>query len=417
MYAPAIDAAHLRATALTIDEREPTPMKKLLQLALVTTTALALAATALPAAAQGPPDKRSQIKFDQRVFTVWEQAGEAVIGVERSKGEDGPVIVSYRTEDGSAVEGEDYLAASGVLTWGDGDGERKTFVVTLLQDDGFEVRETVELKLEILEGDAELHPGKGSAVLKIMDANEDNPGKVDDDSPGRFEFARDEFQALEDDGSARVTVVRHRGSAGEVSVAASTMDDGATAGEDYTATEAILSWGDGESGARSFEVPILQDDVEEGNEGVLLSLADATGGAEIDDGDGVADLLIVDDDGSTEACVEDDDTLCLADDRFRVEVVWRTRDGNSGPGLVEPAGDLSGLVWFFNQDNKEMLVKVLDACAPFDTYWVFFAALTNVDFTVTVTDTVTGVVKEYSNPAGQAAEPVQDTFTFATCGS
>jgi len=392
-------------------------MKKLQQLAAFTTTAIALCLTASPAAAMGPPSGGSQIKFDQRVFTVWEEAGEVVIGVERSKGEDGAVVVSYRTADGSATEGEDYLAASGVLTWGDGDGERKTFVVTLLQDDEFEVRETVELELEILEGDAELHPGQGSAVLKIMDSNEDNPGKVDNDSPGRLEFARDGFQALESDGAARITVVRHGGSLGAVSVVASTMDDGATAGEDYAATEAALSWGDGESGARSFEVPVLEDDVEEGNEGVLLVLSDVTGGATIDDGDGMADLLIVDDDGSTEACVEDGDTLCLAGDRFQVEVVWRTQDGNSGPGLVEPAGDKSGLVWFFNQDNKEMLVKVLDACPAFDTYWVFFAALTNVDFTVTVTDTVTGVVKEYSNPAGQAAEPVQDTFTFATCGS
>jgi hypothetical protein len=37
------------------------------------------------------------------------------------------------------------------------------------------------------------------------------------------------------------------------------------------------------------------------------------------------------------------------------------------------------------------------------------------DFTVTVTDTATGVVKQYVNPLGQAAAPVQDTFTFAGC--
>ena len=392
-------------------------MKKFLHLLSITTTAFVFLIASSPASAQGRSDKQSEIKFDQRVFTVWEESGEVVIGVERSKGEDGPVVVSYRTEDGSATEGEDYLAATGILTWGDGDGETKTFVVTLLQDDEFEVRETVDLHLEILEGDATLHPGKGSAILKIMDSNEDNPGKVNDDSPGRLEFVRDSFQALESDGAARITVVRHDGSLGAVSVVASTTDDGATAGDDYDATTANLSWGDGESGARSFEVPVLQDDVEEGNEGVMLALSDVTGDAKIDDSDGIADLLIVDDDGSTEACVEDADTLCLAAGRFQVEVVWRTQDGDTGPGLVEPAGDKSGLVWFFNEDNKEMLVKVLDACAPFDTYWVFFAALTNVDFTVTVTDTVTGVVKEYTNPAGQAAEPVQDTFTFATCGA
>jgi hypothetical protein len=72
----------------------------------------------------------------------------------------------------------------------------------------------------------------------------------------------------------------------------------------------------------------------------------------------------------------------------------------------------SAVVWFFNVDNKEMLIKVIDACS-LGNYWVFFAATTNVDFTVEVTDTATGVVKEYKNPANNPAAPVQDTFTFA----
>ena len=57
-------------------------------------------------------------------------------------------------------------------------------------------------------------------------------------------------------------------------------------------------------------------------------------------------------------------------------------------------------------------IKVLDACDTFEAYWVFFAATTNVDFTVKVTDTETGLVKEYTNTGGNAADPVQDTFTF-----
>jgi hypothetical protein len=46
---------------------------------------------------------------------------------------------------------------------------------------------------------------------------------------------------------------------------------------------------------------------------------------------------------------------------------------------------------------------------------VFFAATTNVDSTLTVTDTVSGVSKSYNNLLGRAALPVQDTFTFQTC--
>ena len=43
-----------------------------------------------------------------------------------------------------------------------------------------------------------------------------------------------------------------------------------------------------------------------------------------------------------------------------------------------------------------------------NAHWVFFAATTNVDFTLTVTDTQTGVSRQYRNPYGQAADPVQD---------
>jgi len=63
-----------------------------------------------------------------------------------------------------------------------------------------------------------------------------------------------------------------------------------------------------------------------------------------------------------------------------------------------------------------MLVKVLDACATaFNSYWVFAAATTNVEFTLTVTDTQAGKVKTYFNPLGTPAPPIQDTAAFATC--
>src|SRR5262249_59342682 len=48
-----------------------------------------------------------------------------------------------------------------------------------------------------------------------------------------------------------------------------------------------------------------------------------------------------------------------------------------------------------------------------DHFWVFYGALSNVEYTLTVTDTVTGVVKTYQNPAGLFAS-VGDTLAFGT---
>ena len=62
-----------------------------------------------------------------------------------------------------------------------------------------------------------------------------------------------------------------------------------------------------------------------------------------------------------------------------------------------------------------MLIKVLDGCEINNHFWVFFAAATNVEYTVTVTDTESGDVQTYFNPLGNVAEAVTDTVAFATC--
>jgi fibronectin type III domain protein len=112
-------------------------------------------------------------------------------------------------------------------------------------------------------------------------------------------------------------------------------------------------------------------------------------------------------------CVADEHTLCLNGGRFRVQVVWETGGGSSGPASVVPvSSDDSGLLWFFAADNWEMLIKVLDGCAVNGNYWVFFAATTNVQLTITVTDTQTGRVKTYVNPQGVSAATVTDTKAF-----
>ncbi len=109
-------------------------------------------------------------------------------------------------------------------------------------------------------------------------------------------------------------------------------------------------------------------------------------------------------------------SLCLNDSRYELTVQWRTRDGGTGVGTAVAGGtEDSGLIWFFNQDNWEMLVKVLDGCAVNGHMWVFSAATTNVEYTLTVRDTVTGAVKEYFNPLGSSAAAVTDTLAFESC--
>lgn len=129
------------------------------------------------------------------------------------------------------------------------------------------------------------------------------------------------------------------------------------------------------------------------------------------DFDGVGDAC----ESTSTLCVSSDTTLCLNHDRFKVEAEWRTRDGNRGAGQAIRLTPDSGFFWFFGPDNVEVVVKVLDACSFNARYWVFGAGLTNVEVTLRVTDTRSGIVKTYNNPQGTPFQPLQDTNAFSTC--
>jgi polysaccharide biosynthesis protein PslG len=101
------------------------------------------------------------------------------------------------------------------------------------------------------------------------------------------------------------------------------------------------------------------------------------------------------------ACVADVDTLCLQDGRFAVEVDWSVpRDGSHGKGRKVNTTNQSGYFWFFDADNLELVVKVLDGRAVNGRFWVFYGALSDVEYWVRVTDTQSGKARQYHNVPG-----------------
>jgi len=229
--------------------------------------------------------------------------------------------------------------------------------------------------------------------------------------PGDLAFSAATYTAAEGAGEATIEVIRRNGVTGPVSVDYQATAGTATAGADFTPVSGTLTFADGDGGPRSFTIPLLDDDEEEDPETVELRLMDPTGGAGLVD-PRTAVLTVGDD----EPCTPDLRTLCLNDERFRLRVSWRDFEDGTGEGTALPFGtDDSGLFWFFDDDNWEMLVKVIDGCGFNGHYWLFSAATTNVEYTLTVTDTLTGEVATYTNPLGVRADAITDTEAFATC--
>jgi len=99
------------------------------------------------------------------------------------------------------------------------------------------------------------------------------------------------------------------------------------------------------------------------------------------------------------SCVPGPQLLCLLGSRFQVRTRWSLPNA-SGFGTAVPESDQTGAFWFFDPANLELLVKVLDGRALTGHFWVFYGALSNVEYWVTVTDTATGTLKRYHNPPG-----------------
>jgi predicted outer membrane repeat protein len=111
-----------------------------------------------------------------------------------------------------------------------------------------------------------------------------------------------------------------------------------------------------------------------------------------------------------------DPILCLASARFHIQVQWDLPTGESGDGHPIALSDDTGTFWFFDPANVELVVKIVDGRALNGCFWVFYGALSNVGYTLMVTDTVTGAVNAYVNPQGQLAS-IADTSAFLGTGN
>jgi hypothetical protein len=80
-------------------------------------------------------------------LTLPKNSGVATLSVVRTSGSTGPVTVDFNTANGSALSGTDYSAASGTLSWADGDTISKPITITLLNNPAAQSSRTFAVNL------------------------------------------------------------------------------------------------------------------------------------------------------------------------------------------------------------------------------------------------------------------------------
>jgi Calx-beta domain-containing protein len=98
---------------------------------------------------------------------------------------------------------------------------------------------------------------------------------------GAIEFARPRYSVVRSAGTATIEVVRTGGTSGAVTIDYSTADGSAKAGNDYRPASGTLRWDDGESGSKTFNIPIIDDGQSMSTATLNLRLANPTGGGQL----------------------------------------------------------------------------------------------------------------------------------------
>lgn len=237
-----------------------------------------------PVAAQVPA--QATVQFTSSSFSVPENAESTNITLSCSgEGAITPVTTTVSVTGGTATQGVDYELTTNTVTF-ESCNSIQPFPVTIRSNPD-PTDKTVTFGLSVDPGSGALLGTQATTTLTITN--------VSVPTPGSLQFIQANFSTTENAGQATIIVTRTGGSSGTVSVQATTSDGSATAGQDYIPVNTVLTWADGDTSPKTFNVQIVNDNVAEPDETVNLELRNPGGGASLGS-PSTATLTIIDDD-------------------------------------------------------------------------------------------------------------------------
>jgi len=195
-----------------------------------------------------------------------------------SKPSTSPVTIGYTTVNGSATAGQDYTAKSGTVTFAAGETS-KTVSVAITGDTAVEPNETLTVTLSNPSG-ATIADGSGTGTITNDDVQAPPPSVSIGDAAVS--------EGNGGTGNLTFTVTLSKPATSPVTVAYTTANGTATAGQDFTAASGTVTFAAGET-SKTVIVAIIGDTAVEPNETLTVTLSNPSG-ATIADGSGTGTI-------------------------------------------------------------------------------------------------------------------------------
>ena len=216
-----------------------------------------------------PPPDLPELTIDD--VSVAEDAGNAEFTVTADTTSNIDITVDYATADESATAGGDYTTTTGTLTISAGQLS-VTFEVPVIDDSDPEGDETFAVNLSNAQG-ATIGGGQARGTIKLNDGFTPPPPPPPPPLPV---LTIGDATVDERGGMAVFTVIANAEISGTVTVDYATVDDSATAGDDYTSTSGTLTLTAGQRTA-AIEVRVTDDSDEEQDETFKVRLTNPAG--------------------------------------------------------------------------------------------------------------------------------------------
>jgi uncharacterized repeat protein (TIGR01451 family)/uncharacterized delta-60 repeat protein len=208
---------------------------------------VALGASSAPFSILSDNVEPCHISFSSPTYIVTESNTITMITLQRTGDLGATASVEWSAAAGNAVNGVNFVAASGTAYFGPG-AATTTFGVQILQDNHVDPDLTVNLSLG--------SPGpycvidQGYAVLTIVDSNLKG---------GHVEFTSPTYGVDDDSGYAVVQVMRNGSANSVLQVHVATVGGTAIANTNYVALSTNLVWNNGQAGVQTLLIPVMDD--------------------------------------------------------------------------------------------------------------------------------------------------------------